>query len=88
MEINPTLVALNEEIKNTTLKLGKLSREQAALVSKLADNSEEIIHLTAILNQYNNDRARLERMKRITDAERKITDLDCCMLKMGRELHD
>ncbi|QLF86023.1 hypothetical protein [Bacillus phage Tomato] len=86
MEINPTLIALNEEIKNTTLKLGKLAREQSALISKLADNSEEIIHLTAILNQYNDDRARLERMRRIADAERKITDLDCRMLKMGARL--
>ncbi|AMW63732.1 hypothetical protein NEMO_216 [Bacillus phage Nemo] len=86
MEIKETLANLNQEIANTTLKLGAKSREQTALVSKLADNSEEIIYLTSILNQYNDDRARLERMKRIADAERKITDLDCTMLKMGARL--
>ncbi|AMW61363.1 hypothetical protein NIGALANA_214 [Bacillus phage Nigalana] len=86
MEIKETLANLNQEIANTTLKLGAKSREQSALVSKLADNSEEIIYLTSILNQYNDDRARLERMKRIADAERKITDLDCTMLKMGARL--
>ncbi|AHZ10226.1 hypothetical protein [Bacillus phage Hakuna] len=86
MEIKETLDSLNQEIANTILKLGAKSREQAGMLSKLGDISEEIVYLSAILKQYEEDRKRYERMKRIADAERKITDLDCVMLKMGARL--
>ncbi|QQO38858.1 hypothetical protein BCPG1_127 [Bacillus phage BCPG1] len=83
MEIKETLDNLNQEISNTILKLGKLSRDNAALVIKMEENAEEILYNQSILQQYEADRKRYERMKRIADAERKITDLDCRILKMG-----
>ncbi|ANM46140.1 hypothetical protein BELINDA_214 [Bacillus phage Belinda] len=86
MEIKETLDKLNQEIANTILKLGAKSREQAGMLSKLEDISEEIVYLSAILKQYEEDRKRYEMMKRVADSERKITDLDCIMLKMGARI--
>ncbi|ALA46520.1 hypothetical protein DIRTYBETTY_214 [Bacillus phage DirtyBetty] len=86
MEIKETLANLNQEISNTILKLGKLSRDNAALVIKMQENAEEILYNQSILQQYEADRKRYEMMKRIADAERKITDLDCTMLKMGARI--
>ncbi len=83
MDINETLTELNKEIKETMVKLGAKSREQAAMLSRLGDVSEEIVYLSAILNGYEDDRKRLEAIKRINDSEKKLTDSDCIMLKIG-----
>ncbi|ULF49418.1 hypothetical protein [Bacillus phage MrBubbles] len=86
MEIKETLDKLNQEIASTILKLGVKSREQAGMLSKLGDISEEIVYLSAILKQYEEDRKRYEMMKRVADSEHKITDEDCIMLKMGANI--
>jgi len=86
MEIKETLDNLNQEITKTILRLSAKSREQSTLSAKMQENSDQMLYLSSILQQLNEEKEQLEMVRRIADAERKTTDLDCRMLKMGARL--
>ncbi|ANH50762.1 hypothetical protein SALINJAH_205 [Bacillus phage SalinJah] len=88
MDINTQIKGCKQAIAEHLVTIGKKAREQNTLADKMKENSDELIYLHAILSQYQDDLTRLERMKRIADAEQKITDLDCRMLKMGARFDD
>ena len=83
MDINKQLSQVKEESIVQALKLGAKIREQQALISKLADLTEEVMFARVVLDDLHEQREDLEVMKRIVESERKITDLDCTMLRMG-----
>ncbi|ASR78930.1 hypothetical protein AARONPHADGERS_219 [Bacillus phage AaronPhadgers] len=86
MDINKQLLQVKEESVIQSLKLGAKIREQQALISKLAEVTEEAMFLRVALDDLHKQRGELEMVKRVSDAEKKITDLDCRMLKMGARL--
>jgi len=83
MDINKQISQVKEETIVQSLKLGAKIREQQALISKLADLTEEVMFSRVVLDDLHKQREELEAMKRIAESEKKLTDYDCIMLKTG-----
>ncbi|AMW62367.1 hypothetical protein BI001_gp166 [Bacillus phage Zuko] len=86
MNISKQLLQVKEESVIQSLKLGAKIREQQALISKLSELTEEVMFIRVALDDLHKQRGELEMVKRVSEAERKITDLDCRILKMGARL--